>query len=395
MQAPDHSPFLLRCAALVGCALLASCGSGSGYSGGGGGGGGGGGTPTATFSSIQANVFAPTCSTCHSGASAPHGLRLDAANSYALLVGVPSGEQPSILRVKPNDPNNSYLVQKIQGSAASGERMPAGLPALPQATIDAIRQWITDGALNDTPGSNTPIRVTSLSPLPSSTQTTLPATITAAFDRELNATTVDTTTFRLERSGGDGIFGNGNDVVITPASVTVPAANTSSAVMSLAGVASVDDTYRVTLAGSGATMILDLGGNALDGEFAGTFPSGNSTAGGDFVATFTVSSLQPTLESIQDNVFSPSCSGCHTGGGASLPSSMNLTSSAASRVALVNVMSSETGLQRVLPGNANNSYLIQKLEGTQSSGARMPFGGPFLDTATIAVIRQWIDSGAP
>jgi hypothetical protein len=340
-------------------------------------------------------VFAPTCSTCHSGASAPHGLRLDAANSYALLVGVPSGEQPSILRVKPNDPNNSYLVQKIQGSAASGERMPAGLPALPQATIDAIRQWITDGALNDTPGSNTPIRVTSLSPLPSSTQTTLPATITAAFDRELNATTVDTTTFRLERSGGDGIFGNGNDVVITPASVTVPAANTSSAVMSLAGVASVDDTYRVTLAGSGATMILDLGGNALDGEFAGTFPSGNSTAGGDFVATFTVSSLEPTLQSIQDNVFSPSCSGCHTGGGASLPSSMNLTSSAASRVALVNVMSSETGLQRVLPGNANNSYLIQKLEGTQSSGARMPFGGPFLDAATIAVIRQWIDSGAP
>ena len=59
-----------------------------------------------------------------------------------------------------------------------------------------------------------------------------------AFDREVNATTVDATTFKLERSGGDAVFGNGNDVAITPASVTVPAANTQSAVMSLAGVAS-------------------------------------------------------------------------------------------------------------------------------------------------------------
>jgi mono/diheme cytochrome c family protein len=386
-----------RGAALIGCLLAVSCGGGGGgYSGGGGGGGGGGGTPTATFSSIQVNVFTPTCATCHSGAAAPHGLRLDAANSYALLVGVPSDEQPSILRVKANDPNNSYLVQKIQGTAATGERMPAGLPALPQATIDAIRQWITNGAMNDTPGSNAPIRVTSLSPLPSSTQTTLPATITAAFDRELNATSVDTTTFTLERSGGDGVFGNGNDVAFVNAvSVSVPAANPQTAVMSLAGIASVDDTYRITLHGSGATKILDLAGNALDGEFAGTFPSGNATAGGDFVATFTVGGLQPTLQSIQDNVFTPICSGCHTGGGAILPSSMNLTSSAASRAALVSVASVETGVLRVAPGNASNSYLIQKLEGTQTSGARMPFGGPFLDAATIAVIRQWIDSGAP
>jgi hypothetical protein len=61
----------------------------------------------------------------------------------------------------------------------------------------------------------------------------------------------------------------------------------------------------------------------------------------------------------------------------------------------VSVASVETGVLRVAPGNASNSYLIQKLEGTQTSGARMPFGGPFLDAATIAVIRQWIDSGAP
>jgi mono/diheme cytochrome c family protein len=382
-------------AALVACALAASCGSGNGD--GNAGGGSGGGTLTATFSSIQANVFTPICVTCHAGASAPHGLRLDGNNSFALLVGVPSDEQPSILRVKPNDPDNSYLVQKIQGTAASGERMPAGMPALPQATIDTIRQWITNGATNDTQTSSVAIRVSSVSPLPGSTATTLPASITVAFDREVNATTVDATTFKLDRSGGDGVFGNGNDVAITPAPVTVPAANTHSAVMSLAGVAAANDTYRITVSGSGAVKVLDLSGNALDGEYTGTLPSGNGAAGGDFVATFTVGTVQATLQSIQDNVFTPICSGCHTGVGTGLPGSMNLSSVTASRAALVSVASVEQpGVQRVAPSNSTGSYIVQKLQGDPGiSGSRMPFGGPFLDQPTINVIRQWIDAGAP
>jgi hypothetical protein len=384
---------LTRCSLLAACTLAASCGSGNGNFGG----GAGGGTLTATFSSIQANVFTPICATCHAGASAPHGLRLDGNNSYALLVGVPSDEEPSILRVKPHDPDNSYLVQKIQGTAASGERMPAGMPALPQATIDTIRQWITNGALNDTQTSSGAIRVSSMSPLPGATLTTLPASITVAFDREVNATTVDATTFKLERSGGDGVFDNGNDVAITPASVTVPAANPQSAVMSLAGVASANDTYRITLSGSGAAKILDLSGNALDGEYSGSFPSGNGAAGGDFVAMFTVGTVQATLQSIQDNIFTPICSSCHTGVGTSLPGSMNLSSVTASRAALVGVASVEQpGVQRVSPSHSASSYLVQKLQGDPGiSGNRMPFGGPFLDQPTIDVVRQWIDAGAP
>ncbi len=382
---------LSRCAAFAACTLAASCGSGNGS------GAGGGGPLTATFSSIQANVFTPICVTCHSGASAPHGLRLDGNSSYALLVGVPSDEEPSILRIEPGDPDNSYLVQKIQGTAASGERMPAGMPALPQATIDTIRQWVTSGAIDDRQASGAAIRVSSASPLPGSTVTTLPASITVAFDREVNATTVDATTFKLDRSGGDGVFGNGNDVAIMPASVTVPAANTHSVVMSLAGVASASDTYRITLSGSGPVKILDLSGNALDGEYSGTFPSGNGAAGGDFVATFTVGTLQPTLQSIQDNIFTPICSACHAGVGTSLPGSMNLSSATASRAALVSVASLEQpGVQRVAPNNAAGSYIVQKLQGDPGiSGSRMPFGGPFLDQPTIDVLRQWIDAGAP
>jgi hypothetical protein len=51
-------------------------------------------------------------------------------------------------------------------------------------------------------------------------------------------------------------------------------------------------------------------------------------------------------------------------------------------------------LDRVEPGNPNQSYLVQKIEGTAAVGVRMPAGGAALDAATIAAIRQWITNGA-
>jgi Ca2+-binding RTX toxin-like protein len=91
-------------------------------------------------------IFTGNCQSCHSGASAPQGLRLDANNSFANLVNVASRQVPSLARVEPFDPDNSYLVQKIEGTAAVGARMPAGRPPLSAAQIGLIRQWIGDGA---------------------------------------------------------------------------------------------------------------------------------------------------------------------------------------------------------------------------------------------------------
>src|SRR5256885_5555285 len=64
---------------------------------------------TADFQSIQDNVFTPICVRCHSGAGAPQGLELDAAHSYALLVGVASNEQSGLLRVKPGAPQTRQI----------------------------------------------------------------------------------------------------------------------------------------------------------------------------------------------------------------------------------------------------------------------------------------------
>ena len=50
----------------------------------------------ATLESIQVNVFDASCTSCHAGAAAPLGLRLDAGNSFVNLVGVSSLPAPGI-----------------------------------------------------------------------------------------------------------------------------------------------------------------------------------------------------------------------------------------------------------------------------------------------------------
>ncbi|MCH9682807.1 MAG: hypothetical protein K0V04_15330 [Deltaproteobacteria bacterium] len=62
---------------------------------------------------------------------------------------------------------------------------------------------------------------------------------------------------------------------------------------------------------------------------------------------------------------------------------------------LVNVGSSQVALDFIEPGQPNNSYIIHKMEGTQAVGGSMPDGQPLLPQATVDIIRDWIDAGAP
>ena len=54
-----------------------------------------------------------------------------------------------------------------------------------------------------------------------------------------------------------------------------------------------DDNYTLTLlsGATGGTNFTDLAGNALDGEFSGSFPSGNGVAGGNFVIGFNMDAV--------------------------------------------------------------------------------------------------------
>jgi|GEM_PF-563883 len=56
---------------------------------------------------------------------------------------------------------------------------------------------------------------------------------------------------------------------------------------------------------------------------------------------------------------------------------------------------STTGSDIVIPGNADDSKLYQKLEGTYPSGARMPRDGPaYWSAEDIGLVERWIHDGA-
>lgn len=111
------------------------------------------GGPAPTFSSIQAEIFTPTCAKagCHSVASASGGLVLTAGRSYGEIVNRPSTGQGSLDRIEPGDPGRSYLIKKLRGDPdITGDRMPLDQPGgLPQEQIDGIIAWVQAGAPND------------------------------------------------------------------------------------------------------------------------------------------------------------------------------------------------------------------------------------------------------
>jgi hypothetical protein len=111
-----------------------------------------------TFSSIQQQIFStgdssgrPACITCHNAiGSRFNGLDLTAAVSYNNLVNVRSQFKPGAVRVIPSDPENSYLIHKLEGrSTIAGVRMPLNGPYLQPGQILVIRRWIETGAPNN------------------------------------------------------------------------------------------------------------------------------------------------------------------------------------------------------------------------------------------------------
>ena len=101
----------------------------------------------------------------------------------------------------------------------------------------------------------------------------------------------------------------------------------------------------------------------------------------------------PTLASIQAMVFEPRCVAHH--GGQATQAGLDL-SEGMSHGNLVNVPSTQAALDLVEPGDAENSYLIHKIEGRAGivGGAMPPVGDP-LTADEIMAIRDWINAGAP
>lgn len=218
------------------------------------------------------------------GAGAPTGLRLDAGNSYALLVNVPSTQVPALLRVKPGDPDNSYLVQKIDGRAAVGGRMPLGRPALPQASIVLVRSWIAGGAQMNSAVDDGSFSIRSTIPAADEVSVAAVKELQIVFNSEIDTSLVRSAGIRIEASGGDGSFAEGNEVILPIADARVSPAN-ARVLMVYPATPLLGDDYRLVINESAGISLADNAARALDGD-------GDGQAGGVFTLTFKGASLE-------------------------------------------------------------------------------------------------------
>jgi hypothetical protein len=116
-------------------------------------------TPTLEprFSSIQSQIFESTdssgrraCISCHTnvGRSPSAGMNLTHDVAYDQIVNAVSSRKAGAVRVIPGDPENSYLVHKVEGLPdILGVRMPfSGPPYLTDGQILILKRWIALGA---------------------------------------------------------------------------------------------------------------------------------------------------------------------------------------------------------------------------------------------------------
>jgi len=299
------------------------------------------------LASIQANIFNLKCAVagCHVvGGIAPFSLERGLAFNNLVYAGSAYGN-PRLMRVQPNNAMSSSLYLKILGDPQTGgsqARMPAGLGPMSMTEINAIRDWINNGALPDT-----------INGIINSVRIVRPAqtAMQAGSTLDLNAQAYD-----VNNNGISAAF---------------------SWISSAPTIASVDPK-------SGLVTAVNAGTSTITATTSGMSDTVS-------ISVTPAPPLQATLTSIQANIFTPKCvnAGCHPGGGA--PMSL---ANGASFAALVGVNSAQFGRPRVAAGNANNSVLYLKVIGDNSVGRAMPLVGAPLSQAETDSIKAWINRGA-
>jgi hypothetical protein len=126
---------------------------------------------------------------------------------------------------------------------------------------------------------------------------------------------------------------------------------------------------------------------------SGTGPADNPDDGGNNGGDDRVIIADPSFATVIQEIFnrkgcaSSSCHGSAQQAGLRLSSGISYSN-------LVNVVSTQSTALRVIPGNANGSYLVIKVEGRQTVGDRMPIGGAVLDNIDLTNLKNWINEGA-
>ena len=143
---------------------------------------------------------------------------------------------------------------------------------------------------------------------------------------------------------------------------------------------------RTRLTSAVAALAVLVGVSSCAGDGTGLDEYGNPAG--------QIAALGPTLAGLQDNIFTPICTRCHTGAAAPLGLALDAGVAYQNLVGVQSVGDPQMVL--VSPGQPEASYLVWKVEGRSGIvGGRMPLGLEPLSAEQLAAIGGWIQAGAP
>ncbi len=129
-----------------------------------------------------------------------------------------------------------------------------------------------------------------------------PSQITVGINERLNPATITPASVQLIGSGGDGVFGNANDINYNLANRLSFDITSNHLIINTAGLftpAQLNDEFELVLKGTGSAILRDNNGLALDGYTNNDtvpLPSGSDKfPGSDFSVLFTISTHSPSL----------------------------------------------------------------------------------------------------
>jgi hypothetical protein len=146
---------------------------------------------------------------------------------------------------------------------------------------DPVSAFQTANALVKFVVDTTGPSITAISPGANQVATVTPngVPVTVTFNKNIDPLSINGGSIKVLRSGGDGIFGNANDVLvpIDPNSISIKylGGNLGSEAVTINIIGSqanplANDIYRVTVNGTGAAVVTDIAGNALGSSGGGT-----------------------------------------------------------------------------------------------------------------------------
>lgn len=328
-------------------------------------------TPTvlacgSTAEALRTSVFARDCSSsaCHGGSDPAGSLDLALPGWETKVIGAAASECGGQVLVVPGDPEGSYLFRKlVDAKPACGSRMPKGSTP-DDAQVACVRAWIVAlGGTKPPPGSDDGGTVLADGAV-------VPADAAPACEN--GKTPCNGTCVALATDPKNcGTCGKTCPVACAASACVTACTGTTT---NCSG-ACVDTTSDSTHCGS-CTNVCGVGKTCVGSECA-------CGATVSFAAQ-----IQPILTR------ECTSAGCHVG---AQPKSSLLLTAGASYGALVNAASSTcTAKVRVVPGQVDKSYLVNKLTGIgMCAGTQMPKTGGALPANEIDLVRAWICNGAP